>query len=381
MDVFSPATQHWFSQNFIALTRAQALGWPPISAGQHTLITAPTGSGKTLAAFLWSIDRLMWTGANVDAAPGVRVVYVSPLKALVYDIERNLRAPLTGIARAAEVLGARVRLPRVDIRTGDTSQGERQRQLKEPADILVTTPESLYLILGSKAAENLCPVHTLIIDEVHALAPTKRGAHLAISLERLAARCKNDPQRIGLSATVRPLAEAALYLGGVREVHVVDAAEPPQLDLKVTVPVPDMERPPPSPEAPASNPSHGQLYSREAARPAQERGIWSAIYPALLEAIETARSTIVFVNSRGLCERLCQRLNELAGKELVRAHHGSISYEQRAKIEEGLKLGSIRAIVATSSLEMGIDMGGVDQVLQVESPGSVARGLQRVGRA
>jgi ATP-dependent Lhr-like helicase len=377
---FSPATLHWFQQNFTAPTEAQVRGWPVIASGRHALITAPTGSGKTLAAFLWAIDRL--AHADEDAPPGHRVVYVSPLKALVYDIERNLRAPLAGIRHAAEQLGEHVRVPRVAMRTGDTPHQERRLQRKEPAEILVTTPESLFLILASRAGEHLVGVHTLIVDEVHALAPTKRGAHLALTLERLAARCRSDPQRIGLSATVRPLDEAARFLGGERGVEIVDAAAAPRLDLQVTVPVPDMEH---LPEPPAAEPKGrsilGELYSRAVARPPQERGMWSAIYPALLEEIGAHRSTIIFANSRGLCERLCQRLNELAGEELARAHHGSMSHEQRAQIEESLKRGELRAIVATSSLEMGIDMGAVDQVLLVESPGSVARGLQRVGRA
>uniref|UniRef100_UPI0035948D98 helicase-related protein n=1 Tax=Thiocapsa sp. TaxID=2024551 RepID=UPI0035948D98 len=304
-------------------------------------------------------------------------------------------APLAGIARAAEAMGVPVRLPRVGIRTGDTPAKERQQQLKEPPEILVITPESLYLLLGSKAAANLAQVHTLIIDEVHALAPTKRGAHLALSLERLAERCGGDPQRIGLSATVRPLAEAALYLGGDRPVEIVDAAAPPNLDLRVQVPVLDMERPPeilmPRPEGGSIL---GELYRQARPQAPAEKGLWSAIHPAILAEIRAHRSTIIFVNSRGLCERLCQRLNALADAdldpdkpastdrpELVRAHHGSVSLEQRTQIEEGLKRGDLKAIVATSSLEMGIDMGGVDQVLLVESPGSVARGLQRVGRA
>ncbi len=375
MDYFTPATRRWFDQHFAGPTPAQARGWPVIAAGHHALITAPTGSGKTLAAFLWAIDRLMAVGD--DAAlrpPGVQVLYISPLKALVYDIERNLRAPLAGVARVAADLGLTVQPPRVAIRTGDTPAQERARQLRAPAEILVTTPESLYLLLGSRAAENLRTVHTVIVDEVHALAPTKRGAHLALSLERLAARCLRDPQRIGLSATVRPLAEAARFLGGERAVEIVDAAAAPRLDLKVCVPVPDMERPPPVVRGPLPI--------------TPERGIWSALYPALLEAIRTHRSTIIFVNSRGLAERLCRRLNELAADgdpppvpDLVRAHHGSVSHERRTAIEEALKRGDLKAIVATSSLEMGIDMGAVDQVLLVESPGSVARGLQRVGRA
>jgi ATP-dependent helicase Lhr and Lhr-like helicase len=393
MELFSPATRRWFDQSFPGPTPPQVLGWPVIAAGRHCLITAPTGSGKTLAAFLWAIDRLMRAGAEEGSA-GVRVLYVSPLKALVYDIERNLRAPLVGVARAAEALGQSAPIPRVAMRTGDTTQQERQRQLKEPAEILVTTPESLYLLLGSRFAEHFKVVHTVIVDEVHALAPTKRGAHLALSLERLAALCDEDPQRIGLSATVSPLAEAALFLGGDREVAIVDAAAPPRLELEVRVPVPDMERPPePAGAAPGleSGPILGALYRQRMGSPSAEKGIWPAIYPALLDAIRAHRSTICFVNSRGLCERLSQRLNELAkpegedgegdSLELVRAHHGSVSHAQRSAIEESLKRGALKAIVATSSLELGVDMGAVDQVLLVESPGSVARGLQRVGRA
>ncbi len=413
MDIFSPPTRRWFTDNFAEPTQAQSSGWPVIAAGQHCLIVAPTGSGKTLAAFLWSIDRLMQTDplatrhsplATPQAPPAAcQVVYISPLKALVYDIERNLRAPLAGVARAAESIGRSggptVRAPRVAIRTGDTPPEERRRQLKEPSEILVTTPESLYLLLGSRFAAHFRSVHTVIVDEVHALAPTKRGAHLALSLERLSALCERDPQRIGLSATVRPLEEAALFLGGDRPVEIVDAQAPPRLDIQVRVPVPDMERPPqpPWPEprlAPDSGPVLGAFHARDAARPPAEKGIWPAIYPALLDAIRAHRSTICFVNSRGLCERLSQRLNELAASEdagpdgvpnetaeLVRAHHGSVSHERRTQIEESLKRGELKAIVATSSLEMGIDMGAVDQVLLVESPGSVARGLQRVGRA
>ncbi len=399
-ELFSPATRRWFDQSFPGPTAPQVRGWPVIAAGNHCLITAPTGSGKTLAAFLWAIDRLMHAPTEPTPA-GVRVLYVSPLKALVYDIERNLRAPLVGVARAAEALGEAARVPRVAMRTGDTPQDERRRQLKEPAEILVTTPESLYLLLGSRFAEHLKGVHTVIVDEVHALAPTKRGAHLALSLERLAALCAQDPQRIGLSATVNPLVEAALFLGGDRPVEIVDAAAPPRLELEVRVPVPDMERSPePAPAVAAlgleSGSILGALYAQRMAQPPAEKGIWPAIYPALLDAIRSHRSTVCFVNSRGLCERLSQRLNELArtdegqgeaqgqalpAPEVVRAHHGSVSHAQRAEIEESLKRGSLKAIVATSSLELGVDMGAVDQVLLVESPGSVARGLQRVGRA
>jgi len=503
MNDFSPATRRWFAQHFDTPTAAQSKGWPVIASGRHCLITAPTGSGKTLAAFLWSIDRLLTEASQHPdrAESGTRVLYLSPLKALVVDIERNLRAPLAGITQATAALGTSVAVlqpPKVAIRTGDTPAPERQRQLKQPAEILVTTPESLYLILGSQASRTLNRVETIIVDEVHALAATKRGAHLALSLERLAAIVADagnpEPQRIGLSATVQPLAEAARWLGGDRPVEIVDAAAPPRLDLRVSVPVPDMERPPAPlveqrferpPVEPEGGPILGELFAREQQHPSEnrqaEKGLWSAIYPALLAEIMAHRSTIVFVNSRGLCERLSQRLNALAAEpatdeawgdggddvdddegvdaiqepdadpdecafdgfeaalaaarsqtsgrqrvdlgldgtpeglssdqtdveslcpasrrtarrhwldgieeaaaplpELVRAHHGSVSHQQRTEIEEGLKRGSLKAIVATSSLEMGIDMGGVDQVLLVESPGSVARGLQRVGRA
>jgi ATP-dependent Lhr-like helicase len=376
---FSDITRSWFEQSFAGPTEIQARGWQTIATGRHALLVAPTGSGKTLAAFLAGIDTC--ASLPPDSPPGVRVIYISPLKALVYDVERNLRAPLVGIQRTAERLSRPLRQVRVDVRTGDTPQRERQRQAKEPAEILVTTPESLFLILGSRAREGLRSVHTVIVDEIHALAPSKRGLHLALSLERLAELTERDPQRIGLSATVRPLEEMARFLGGDRPVEIVDASAPPRLDLAVTVPVPDMDNPRPAAPPRPGGSILGELYAREVGTPATERGIWPAIYPELLELIRERRSTIVFVNSRGLCERLTQRLNELAGEELVRAHHGSVSHETRAEIEEGLKQGRIRGIVATSSLELGIDMGAVDLVALVESPGSVARGLQRVGRA
>jgi len=377
--LFGRATRTWFEQSFAAPTEVQRRGWEAIAAGEHALLVAPTGSGKTLAAFLWAIDGL--ARERDGAPPGYRVVYVSPLKALVYDVERNLRAPLAGVARTAERLGATVRTPVVDVRTGDTPQRERQRMARSPGDVLVTTPESLYLLLGSRARENLRSVETVIVDEIHALAPTKRGAHLALTLERLAALAERDPQRIGLSATVRPLDEVARFLGGDRPVRTVDASEPPRLELEIRVPVADMENVPPPAEPERGGSILGELYAYQNEAPARERGIWSAIYPELVREIREHRSTLLFVNSRGLCERLAQRLNGIAGEELVLAHHGSVSHAKRAEIEDGLKQGRIRAIVATSSLELGIDMGAVDLVVLVESPGSVARGLQRVGRA
>jgi ATP-dependent Lhr-like helicase len=362
VEAFSPAARRWFDARFDAPTRVQREGWPRIASGAHVLLIAPTGSGKTLAAFFSCIDRLGQLPS--DAEPGVRLLYVSPLKALVYDIERNLRAPLAGVARAAEELGQSFRVPRVAVRTGDTSPRERRLQSRDPAEILVTTPESLYLILGSRQRATLATVETVIVDEVHALAPSKRGAHLALSLERVAALNRSaDPRRVGLSATAQPPEEVARFLGGDRPVEIVDAGEPPRLDVTLEVPVPDMTRP----------------AGPDADEP--QAGLWSAIHPRLLEAIRAHRSAIVFVNSRGLCERLAGQLNELAGEPIARAHHGSLAHEKRREIEEALKSGALRAIVATSSLELGIDMGAVDLVMMVESPGSVARGLQRVGRA
>ena len=376
---FSPATRAWFEGSFSAPTPVQEAGWPVIAEGGHALLLAPTGSGKTLAAFLSALDRLGSMEPGEDE--GVRILYISPLKALAYDVERNLRAPLVGIGRAAARLGLPFRPPAVSLRTGDTPQDERRRQLKHPGEILVTTPESLYLWLGGKARENLRRVHTVIVDEVHAMAGTKRGAHLALSLERLDVLCEAPPQRIGLSATVRPIDDVARFLGGsAREVIKVDRSAAPLLDLQIVVPVEDMERPPQHPPDAREGAKRAGYGASMITQP-PNKGIWPSIHPRVLALIQAHRSTIVFVNSRGLCERLAQRLNELAGEPLVRAHHGSVSHEERGQIEEALKGGHLRAIVATSSLELGIDMGAVDLVIQVESPGATARGLQRIGRA
>ena len=383
MAAFSPAVRDWFEASFSAPTPAQTGGWAAISAGRHTLIHAPTGSGKTLAAFLWCLDRLVRDPSPpaTRERPGtVRVLYVSPLKALSYDIERNLRAPLAGIALAAARRGEPVPTISVGLRTGDTSSEERRLHARRPPDILITTPESLYLLLTSQARESLRGVEHVIIDEVHAIAGTKRGAHLALSLERLERLRPSDApplQRIGLSATQRPLETIARFLGGAgpgRDVRIVDAGARKPLELSVVVPIEDMGRlgePLPLDEQPGG----------PAAGPEARVSIWPAIHPRILELIRAHRSTIVFCNSRRLAERLAQRLNELAGEELVRAHHGSIAREQRVAIEEALKDGRLPAIVATSTLELGIDMGAVDLVIQVESPTSVARGLQRIGRA
>jgi ATP-dependent helicase Lhr and Lhr-like helicase len=391
---FHPATAAWFEASFDGPTEVQQRGWAEIAAGHDALLIAPTGSGKTLAAFLWAIDRLGQRAPD-DDGKGVRVLYISPLKALVHDIERNLRAPLVGIGRAAARLGEPFEAPRVSMRTGDTSQKERRDQLRDPGEILVTTPESLYLLLGSKAGANLRTVRTVIVDEVHAMAGRKRGVHLALSLERLEEAAAVRPQRIGLSATVRPVQDIARFLGGATSPVVVDASGPPKLDLKIVVPLEDMERPPPIVLDEGSAPrgggpimapdsvdhgADGMGYGSFQQQP-KRAGIWPSITPKLVALIQAHRTTLVFVNSRALCEKLARRLNEEAGEELVRSHHGSVSHSARAEVEEALKEGRLKAIVATSSLELGIDMGAIDLVVLVESPGSTARGLQRVGRA
>jgi ATP-dependent Lhr-like helicase len=372
---FSQPTRDWFREAFAEPTRAQQLGWPAIAGGSNVLLHAPTGSGKTLAAFLWCLDRLFVEPPPADKQRRTRVLYVSPLKALAYDVERNLRAPLAGVRRTAEREGLTLPEVRVASRTGDTPADARRQLTRDPPDILVTTPESLYLLLTSQAREILRGVEHVIVDEVHALAGTKRGAHLALSMERLSDLAAGDPQRIGLSATQRPLSAIAAFLGGVgREVTIVDAGARKELDLEVIVPVEDMSRMG-EPLDPDDQPGGS------AAAPDGRHSIWPSMHPRLLELIREHRSTLIFVNSRRLAERLAQRLNELAGEELVRAHHGSVAREQRLQIEEALKDGRLPALVATSSLELGIDMGAIDLVVQVESPPSVAAGLQRIGRA
>ncbi|MGI8809297.1 MAG: DEAD/DEAH box helicase [Acidimicrobiales bacterium] len=378
LERFSPVARAWFEAAFDAPTAAQEQGWEAISKGDHTLILAPTGSGKTLAAFLWTLDRLITEPTQNTC----RVLYVSPLKALTYDVERNLRAPLAGMALEAERRGLPVPAVRVGTRTGDTPAADRRDLVRHPPDILITTPESLYLLLTSQAREMLRSVEHVIIDEIHSVAGTKRGAHLALSLERLERLTERPPQRIGLSATQRPLEEVARFLGGraggrPRPVTVVDAGVRKPLELQVIVPVEDM--------AELGKPiddGDGVLLSGPAAgNPEARHSIWPAMHPVLLDLIRTHRSTLIFVNSRRLAERLAARLNELAGEDLVRAHHGSVAREQRLEIEDALKAGKLPALVATSSLELGIDMGAIDLVVQVESPSSVASGLQRIGRA
>ena len=407
LDGFSPATRAWFEGAFAEPTQAQAGAWRAIGKGEDTLVVAPTGSGKTLAAFLWAIDKLAAVPPPGDPKRRTRVLYVSPLKALAVDIERNLRAPLTGIGHAAHRLGLDEPDIRVAVRTGDTAAEERRKLAVKPPDILITTPESLFLLLTSQARETLRGVETVIVDEVHAVAGNKRGAHLALSLERLdALRGEASPaQRVGLSATVRPVEEVATFLGGTRAVTVVQPPSPKRIELQVVVPVEDMTELDTMPGRGAEDGEEG---------PAPRRSIWPHVEERVLDLIEQHRSTIVFANSRRLAERLCGRLNELAAEraeaateaspnraatrppaemmaqagasagapaEVARAHHGSVSRQERAEIEEALKAGRLPAVVATSSLELGIDMGAVDLVVQVEAPPSVASGLQRVGRA
>ncbi|WP_308250181.1 Lhr family helicase [Sphaerisporangium fuscum] len=485
LDHFTPVTRQWFADAFAAPTAAQQGAWESIARGDNTLVVAPTGSGKTLAAFLWSLDRLAAErmagdsgGEEKGRRPGCRVVYVSPLKALAVDVERNLRAPLTGLKQTARRMGRPVPEISVAIRSGDTAAEDRRRFAAAPADILITTPESLYLLLTSKARDALRDVETVIVDEVHAVAATKRGAHLALTLERLDALLDRPAQRIGLSATVRPVSEVAAFLGGARPTTVVQPPSEKVIEIDVVVPVEDMTELDNAPRRPAGFGEGEESWSME---PPPRRSIWPHVEEHLLGLIEAHRSTIVFANSRRLAERLCARLNELAFEkaeqaagragrsgdaldelwytdapddhqsvaddraaprppeaasptgdpspgpsgdghrlggpalpsgdggeparsfvpapsspaevmaqagstkgavpEVVRAHHGSVSKEERSQIEEALKSGRLPAVVATSSLELGIDMGSVDLVACVEAPPSVASGLQRIGRA
>ncbi|NBP85168.1 MAG: DEAD/DEAH box helicase, partial [Mycobacteriaceae bacterium] len=357
LDRFNALTRHWFEGTFPVPTAAQAQAWESIADGEHTLVIAPTGSGKTLAAFLWAIDRLAG-----ESGGRTRVLYVSPLKALAIDVERNLRAPLAGIARIAERDGRPAPQISVGVRSGDTSPAARRQLITTPPDVLITTPESLFLMLTSAARDTLAGIQTVIIDEVHAVAGTKRGAHLALSLERLDALLDTPAQRIGLSATVRPPEEVARFLTGGRPARIVNPPVAKTFELAVQVPVPDMTN-------------------------LENNSIWPDVENRVVDLIEAHTSTIVFANSRRLAEKLTARINEIhterGGDEaqLARAHHGSISKEQRAEVEDDLKSGRLKSVVATSSLELGIDMGAVDLVIQVEAPPSVASGLQRVGRA
>jgi ATP-dependent Lhr-like helicase len=442
LELFHPVTANWFRAVFEDVTAPQREGWPAIAKGESTLILAPTGTGKTLTAFLWCLDKLMLR--EPATTEGCRVLYVSPLKALAVDVERNLRSPLAGIANMAERDGVSVHVPEISVRTGDTSPRGRARFARHPGEILITTPESLYLLLTSNAGEALRSVETVIIDEIHALVPTKRGAHMALSLERLEALCGRPLQRIGLSATQRPLEEVARFLGGAegegafgrtgkpasrrtgksenadssaalrngktegddthadgggaqhaveeftdaleteqqtdareatgprfRPVTIVNAGQRKTLELTVEVPVEDM----------AKLGEVEALPSGPAAQGPKRTSIWQSIHPRLLEIVRARTSTLIFVNARRIAERLAGALNELAGENIARAHHGSLAAAQRSEIEEMLKAGRLKCLVCTSSLELGIDMGAVDLVVQIEAPPSVASGMQRIGRA
>src|SRR5262245_34733357 len=440
LDLFHPSVRDWFVASFPSPTRPQELGWPAIARGDSTLILAPTGSGKTLTAFLWCLNRLMFEPPP-PPKQRCRVLYVSPLKALAVDVERNLRAPLAGITNAARASAASIYVPEIAIRTGDTPAIERARFGREPADILITTPESLFLLLTSNARERLTSVDTVIIDEIHALVPSKRGAHLALSLERLEALRVSGParaargaagpakagpyvhptvgadptvgagfsrplQRIGLSATQRPLDEVARFLGGAeargksrvgakrprnrtvqaveeietelheeftggdkaptyRSVTIVNATDRKPLRLRIEVPVEDMAKPDRSARSSRSDRSRSSGRSNRSAENepnvpnVPNVSIWSSIYPRLLDLIHAHHSTLIFVNSRRLAERLAGALNELAGEPLVRSHHGSLARAARSEVEDLLKAGRIKALVATSSLELGIDMGAI----------------------
>ncbi len=424
LGLFHPVTAAWFRAVFEGPTAPQIEGWPAIARGESTLILAPTGTGKTLTAFLWCLDKLMLRTPAEETGLGCRVLYLSPLKALAADVERNLRSPLAGIANFAKREGVAVRIPEISVRTGDTSPKDRARFNRHPGEILITTPESLYLMLTSAAGEQLRTVETVIVDEIHALVPTKRGAHMALSLERLEALISASfpgrrLQRIGLSATQRPLEEVARFLGGAesggvsdqlsvvsqgdsllvanvegevpaalmevardepeavsggprfRPVTIVNAGARKVLDLRVEVPVEDMAKLGEIQEQPSGPASQGP----------KRTSIWQSIHPRLLEIIRERTSTLIFVNARRVAERLAGAINDLAGEPLARAHHGSLAAAQRTEIEELLKAGKIKALVCTSSLELGIDMGAIDLVIQIEAPPSVASGMQRIGRA
>ncbi len=400
---FSPVAREWFGDAFAAPTPAQLGAWQAIATGAHTLVVAPTGSGKTLAAFLWALDQIAAGLRPDDKTKRCRVLYVSPMKALAVDVERNLRAPLAGLRQTAGRLGLPVPDITVGVRSGDTPTDERRRLVTRPPDVLITTPESLFLMLTSHARDTLRGVETVIVDEVHAVAGTKRGAHLAVSLERLDELLDRPAQRIGLSATVRPVDEVARFLGGSAPTTIVAPPSRKQWQLEVVVPVEDM-----SDIAASARRSDDEGYGDGSSEVRERASIWPHVEEQIVDLVEQHRSTIVFANSRRLAERLTARLNEITAERrgeavesvpppaevmahsgvangtpglLARAHHGSVSKEQRAVIEDALKAGLLPCVVATSSLELGIDMGAVDLVIQVEAPPSVASGLQRVGRA
>nr|WP_309140192.1 DEAD/DEAH box helicase [Pantoea bituminis] len=401
LHAFTPATQRWFAAAFTAPTPVQQAAWKAIATGKHCLVIAPTGSGKTLAAFMKAIDLLFQERAGQDKRvreTTTRILYISPVKALAADVRRNLSLPLEGVYAERRALGDPETLLNVGMRSGDTPAGDRAKLLRRPPDILITTPESLFLMLTSQARNTLRGVTTVIIDEVHAVAGSKRGSQLALSLERLDQLLPSPAQRIGLSATVKPEDRVAHFLGGAQETLIVNPASERTLEMKIVVPVEDMTDIAGRSEQPSETTS-------------TSRSIWPHIETQILEQVMSHRSTLVFANSRGLAEKLTARLNERYASQLnsppplqapqhydsfaggtekradgataliARSHHGSVSKEQRSEIEAALKAGELRCVVATSSLELGIDMGPVDLVIQVGAPFSVASALQRVGRA
>src|SRR6266576_98763 len=362
---FHPAVARWFEQTFGSPTEPQLRGWPAIQSGRHVLISAPTGSGKTLAAFLASLDVLFREGVDADLPNETQVVYVSPLKALSNDVRKNLQEPLTGIrSLVCEGNGREIDV-RAEVRTGDTSAAQRQALIKKPPHILVTTPESLYLLLTSESGRKmLATVRTVILDEIHAVVDDRRGAHVALSIERLAALTKNPLQRIGLSATQNPIEEVARFLVGTGNVDekgnpncaIIDIGHRRELDLAIEIPKSPLEA----------------VMSNE---------VWEEVYSRLAELIQEHRTTLVFVNTRRMAERVTHHLSELLGADALTSHHGSLSAKLRLEAEDRLKRGELKALVATASLELGIDIGSVDLVCQLGTTRSIATLLQRVGRA
>src|SRR5271156_3310542 len=362
LDSFHPAVAAWFSRTFDAPTPAQERAWPALRSGRNVLVAAPTGSGKTFAAFLAAIDQLVTEGLESALPDETRIVYVSPLKALSNDIHRNLEAPLEGIGAELKALGLADVPIRAAVRTGDTPQGERARMRRTPPHILVTTPESLYILLTSASGRDmLSTCRTVIVDEIHAIAGNKRGAHLALSLERLQALAGRQLVRIGLSATQKPIGEVARFLIGVGygdavSCTIIDSGHTRDRDLALELPPAPLEA----------------VMSGE---------VWTQVYDRLAELIREHRTTIIFVNTRRLTERVARHLSERLGEENIAAHHGSLSKERRLSAEQRLKRGELQVLVATASLELGIDIGDVDLVCQIGSTRSINAFLQRVGRA
>ncbi len=356
LEPFHPLVRTWFGEALGAPSAPQREGWPAIASGAHTLILAPTGTGKTLTAFLWELNQLIADGQREPLPNAVQILYISPLKALNNDIQRNLERPLAELKERFTAAGEAFPDIRVAVRTGDTPQSARARMLRKSPHVLITTPESLHIMLTTARGRGMFSgVRAVIVDEIHAMAGTKRGAHLALTLERLEQLCEHSPQRIGLSATQRPLEEIARFLAGARNCTIIDCGLVKQIELTIESPVDDL---------------------------AHVGGtIWSFVTPQVLRHMRSARTTLIFVNNRGQAEKMAARLNSLAGEELALPYHGSLSRERRLALEQSLKAGRLRALVSTSALELGIDIGSVDLVLQLQSPKRVANGLQRVGRA